>query len=134
MSPLCRRTVLGRGCRGLGVGSKRSHRARSSPRRGALGPSCPMPTGIAHSIIECPARPRAIWVEGKNSYYREAGPRQLQVLGRTALGCVCGSWGQWSRTASVTRNRAVRINLRLGLKQMTTVLACHSMPNRGSCC
>lgn len=52
----------------------------------------------------------------------EAGPWQLRVFGPTAVGVVCGSWGQRSRTASVPRNRAVRIDLRLGLEQVTTVL------------
>lgn len=61
---------------------------RSSARRGTCGPSCPTPTGTAHSTTECPAQPRAIWVEGKNSYYGEAGPWQLRVFGPQLLG-VC---------------------------------------------
>lgn len=88
MSPLCRRTVVGRGCRGLGCGPKRSHRARSSPRRGAYGPSCPTPTGTAHPIIECPARPRAIWVEGKNSLQRGGALAASSLWAHSSRVCV----------------------------------------------
>lgn len=87
MSPLCRRTVLGRGCGGLGCGPKRSH--RSSPRRAAYGPGCPTPTGTAHSILEFPAQPRAIWVEDKNSYYGRGWALAASSLwAHSCWGCV----------------------------------------------
>lgn len=79
--------------------------SQEQSQEGCLRSRCPTPTGTARSILEFPAQQGPSGWRTRTLTVGEAGPWQLRVLGPTALGGVSGSWGQRSRTASVTRNR-----------------------------
>lgn len=110
------------------------------PHKESQSQGQPQRAARAHTHRACafyprgPCPTRAPGEEGKDSYYEEVGSWQLRVFGPTALGGGVWVLGPVVKDSQCHRNRAVRTDLKLVLKQVTTVFACHSVPNRVSCC